>query len=213
MIKFNATFIIIFYHLCHPLSYKAIMTEKINDIIKKLQTWTRYSKTIFSNEPGIYAISYIGKSFPIFTANIKKESIIYIGKTESSQAKRDQKTHFATGKTGTSTLRRTIGAILCRQESLKPIPKKSISDDKPSDFKFNLDSEEKITKWMEKNLALSFYPYPKSHSEIEELETRIIQEIKPALNLQKNKKNPLNKDIKTLRKKCASIAHSKRTTI
>jgi hypothetical protein len=74
--------------------------------------------TIFSQLPGIYALFYIGDNFPFVGCNVSTHQIIYIGKTESSQEKRDAKTHFTSGKTGSSTVRKSIGSILCKLEKL-----------------------------------------------------------------------------------------------
>lgn len=162
----------------------------------------------FSKLPGIYAVFFIGNNFPVFDDNVEKHQIIYIGKTESSQEIRDAKTHFTTGKTGSSTVRKSIGSILCGKENLKPIPRND-SDYKKgrfSHFKFDFDSEEIITNWMKNNLALSFYEYPRTKQEIEDLETEIIGKLIPILNISKNPKNTFKNSLKQLRKNCALIA-------
>jgi hypothetical protein len=166
------------------------------------------STKTFSQLPGIYAFFYIGNDFPILGDLVSKHQIIYIGKTESSQEKRDAKTHFTTGKTGNSTVRKSIGSILYSQENLKPIPRNEndYSKGRFSHFKFDLESEEIITKWMKNNLALSFYEYPKTKQEIEILETEIINELVPILNISKNPKNTFKDALQQLRKNCAAIA-------
>ena len=163
----------------------------------------------FSSKPGIYAIFYIGKDFPILGDEVKKHQIIYIGKTEKSQDSRDAKTHFSSGKTGSSTVRKSIGSILCGFHNLKPIPRndKDYEKGRNSHFMFDEPSEEIITKWMQSNLALSFYDYSKSHIEIDSLETEIIHGLIPVLNIDyKNPKNPYKKKIKSFRKICALAA-------
>ena len=137
----------------------------LNEIIDVLRIReTDYLKTdSFSQNPGIYAFFYIGEDFPLLGNKVQKHQIIYIGKTESSQEKRDANTHFTTGKTGSSTVRKSIGSILNTIENLKPIPRNNIDykSGRFSQFKFDQLSEEFITSWMENNLALSFYEYPK----------------------------------------------------
>ena len=97
-------------------------TNEIIELLKERET--DFLKTIsFSKVPGIYAFFYIGNDFPLLGNSVSKHQIIYIGKTESSQEKRDAKTHFTTGKTGSSTVRKSIGSILCSQMNLKPIPR------------------------------------------------------------------------------------------
>jgi len=59
---------------------------------------------------------------------------------------------------------------------------------------------------MEDNMALSFYEYPKTKEEIEKLETAIIQELVPVLNISKNPLNKFKSTLKQLRKNCATMA-------
>jgi hypothetical protein len=188
------------------------MNYNLSDIIKHLQSSAdQFEKIkVFSNEPGIYAVSFCGESFPFAGYKPKKNEIIYVGKTESSQQSRDADTHFASGRTGTSTLRRTFGALLLEELKLKPLPRSQtdIEAGRTSFYKFNDESEIKLTSWMRKNLALAFYPYAKSAIDIDSLETQIIQALIPILNI--DKKNPANLytgAIKALRKKTALIAH------
>lgn len=182
-------------------------TKEIIELLKEKKTDFLKTKS-FSKFPGIYAFFYIGDDFPLLGNSVSKHQIIYIGKTESSQEKRDAKTHFATGKTGSSTVRKSIGSILCSKENLNPIPRND-SDYKKnrfSHFKFDNPSEIKITNWMEKNLALSFYEYPKTKLEIEDLETEIINELVPILNISKNSKNTFKEHLQQFRKNCATMA-------
>lgn len=179
-------------------------TKEIIELLKEKET--DFLKTnSFSKHPGIYAFFYIGNDFPILGQSVSKNQIIYIGKTESSQEKRDAKTHFTTGKTGSSTVRKSIGSLLYEKENLNAIPRND-SDYKRgrfSHFKFDLESEEKITLWMKNNLSLSFYEFPKTKQEIEDLETEIINELIPVLNISKNSKNSFKRTLQQLRKNCA----------
>src|SRR5690606_29807862 len=115
------------------------------------------------------------------------------------------KTHFTTGKTGSSTVRKSIGSILCSTGSLKPIPRNEsdYTKNKFSHFKFDLQSECKITEWMKINLAISFYEYPRTKYEIKELEGKLIDEVVPILNISRNPENFFKDKLKKLRKDCA----------
>jgi hypothetical protein len=180
----------------------------IIELLKEKETDFLKTKT-FSQLPGIYAFFYIGNDFPLLGDSVSKHQIVYIGKTESSQEKRDLKTHFTSGKTGNSTVRKSIGSILCSQKNLTPIPRNDIDYEagRFSHFKFDEPSEKIITNWMKNNFALSFYEYAESKKLIDKLETEIIRHLKPILNIDhKNPKNPYKNQIKQLRKKCASIA-------
>jgi len=60
---------------------------------------------------------------------------------------------------------------------------------------------------MENNLALSFYEYPESKFLIDKLETEIIKELRPILNIDhKNPRTPFKIQLLKLRKNCAKMA-------
>jgi len=184
----------------------------MNPIITKLKNdccpYNQIRK--FSDKPGIYAFFFTGKDFPIADYNPQKDEIIYIGKTESSQASRDEKTHFASGKTGSSTVRKSLGALLKEILFLKPIPRNDndFIARRLSHFTFDELSEEKLTNWMKDNLGLSFFEFNKPPIEIDALETKLIKETRPLLNIDhKNPDNPHAKTIKTARRACADEAN------
>lgn len=163
----------------------------------------------FSDAPGIYAFFYevngSTKSFP-FEAG----QLIYIGKTESSQKKRDANTHFKSGKTGSSTFRKSIGVILMHELKLKPIPRNDSDFEKGrlSMFKFDEVSEERLTAWMRENISMSFFKFEGSKDDLDRLETSIINELIPPLNISKNSRNPFKNDLQKLRKNASNLAHS-----
>jgi len=186
------------------------MTEQ--EIIQYLYETAKPFKQIdgFSLKPGIYAVTFWGTDFPLEEAkdSIKRNSILYIGKTLSSQEERDLEQHFTSGQTGRSTLRRTFGALLMDSFSLKPIPRSNTEagDRKYVNYKFTDKGEDIITIWMIENIGLSFYEYPKRPNEIEELETTLIREVVPPLNIQKNDSNPYLSILKKKRALCAQKA-------
>lgn len=182
-------------------------TKKIIDLLKAREV--DYEKIeSFSKQPGIYAIFFIGDDFPLLGNLVKKHQIIYIGKTESSQEKRDAKTHFTSDKTGSSTLRKSIGSLLCQSKNLKPVARNQndYKNGRLSHFKFDPKSEDIITVWMKTNLALSFFEFSADKKEIEQLETEIISILVPILNISKNSKNPFKETLQKIRKNCALMA-------
>lgn len=184
-------------------------TEKVIEHL--LKTEKRFTNTLFSKKPGIYAIFFVGDVFPLLRKGIKKHQIIYIGKTESSQEKRDAKTHFSDGKTGSSTVRKSIGALLYNDGyKMYPIPRNNtdFKNNRFSHFMFDKDGERYLTKWMIDNLALSFYEYDGDKTEIESMERCIIQAIVPVLNIQNNPMNPFLFKLKELKRICAKYAHT-----
>lgn len=164
---------------------------------------------VYSKLPGIYAFFFIGKNFPLEGFKVPDNRIIYIGKTESSQQSRDANTHFKTGRTGSSTVRKSIGALLSQTEEITPVIR-STSDfikGRTSQYKYDEVSEEKITDWMFENLAVAFYEYPQGKDAISILETSLIQYLKPVLNIDsKSMDNPYKSLIQKLRKHLGLIA-------
>lgn len=156
--------------------------------------------------PGIYGI--------FLTAGISLEDLhlsqdlIYVGKAEDSIEKRILGGHFKSNKSGSSTLRRSLGAILKQTLNLQAIPR----SESPSDlnrflnYKFANSSETILTEWMEENLEIGFCARPDaSKSELKNTESQAILEAQPLLNLNKWA-NPQAGEIMRLRKACASEA-------
>ena len=183
-----------------------------NKIIDELKQGLTPFTTVyeFSSNPGIYAIGFIGEVFPFPTGEnvVNNGDIIYIGKTEKSQKSRDAQTHFKSGKTGSSTLRRSLGAILREDLGLQPIPR-SKTESRMRDYKFIEESEKQLTQWMMKNLSISFFEICEGKRLIRNTEIYIIQELKPILNLTHNSSNPFVSMLKELRAKCKMIAKNK----
>lgn len=163
---------------------------------------------IFSNKPGIYAFFYEGEFQLISGIPFDHGKLIYIGKTESSQKSRDANTHFRSGKTGSSTVRRSLGAVLRSILGLRPVPRNNTDYEKGrySHFKFDEESEIKLTEWMKEHVSISFYEYEGSPEELDSLETDIIRKLAPTLNIDKNHSGTYKAKLQKLRKSCAQIA-------
>lgn len=162
--------------------------------------------------PGIYALSFFSSNFPLPGYNHTENDILYIGKTESSAESRNLNTHFQSGKSGSSTIRRTLGALLRDLLDLTPVPRNEVDFDagRTHTYKFDPTSEERLTEWMRSNLGLSFYTYDRSKADICSLESEIIKTIVPPLNLQSNPGNSFSKLIKEERRITAKLAFSNR---
>ena len=105
-----------------------------------------------------YLILYLGFEFPFLNDHrISKGTILYIGKSDSSIKKRTINTHFKDQKTGSSTLRRSLGAILKDELNLDPITR-SMKEKRFRDFAFINESEKMLTNWMTDNLSIAGIP-------------------------------------------------------
>jgi len=167
------------------------------------------SMTSFSEMPGIYGIFYIGDNLNLHGIPFKSDHLLYIGKTESSQKQRDANTHFKSGKTGSSTLRKSLGSLLRDTLRLVPIPRSNsdIQKGRTSAFKFDGRSEILLTEWMVNNLGVSFYEHLGELVELEGIESQLVNQLVPPLNLAKNSANPYRASISLLRKMCSEVAY------
>lgn len=85
---------------------------------------------------------------------------MYVGKAEESLASRDLKTHFATGKTGQSTVRRTFAALLREPLRLRAVPRNLANPDGRASCAVDADGDARLTTWMHQHLSLSFWAKP-----------------------------------------------------
>lgn len=166
---------------------------------------------VFSRNPGIYGFFLSKGSLHIGDQKIAagRDTLLYIGKTESSQKARDARQHLADGGTGFSTLRRSFGALLLKELKLKPRPRggTETSPCRFTHFRFDAKGEAKITKWMMENLTLGFLDFRNSDcSKLKDCEQAMIRSAKPPLNILHNPDNPYRKGLESLRKHCGRLA-------
>lgn len=157
------------------------MTEKI----QKSFLNTKKNVTEHKNYPtqsGIYAF-YLSDNSNLLEFG-KGGQLIYVGIAKDSIQDRDLNQHFKTGKTGSSTLRRSIGAILKSELNLIAIPRGAENDTKRfENYKFKNDQP--LTNWMISNLQIGYWIPEKniSYSELRDIEKIITLDLKPTLDL------------------------------
>jgi hypothetical protein len=164
----------------------------------------------YPKEPGIYAFKLATNS------NLgdfgKGGQIIYIGIAKQSLHDRDFNQHFKSGKTGSSTLRRSIGAILKTKLKLTAIPRGGENDSKRYD-NYKFIEEEPLTNWMIENLEIGYWTpkKPISYKELRDIEKEITIHLKPTLDLDIRTKrlNPLAKKLDEYRTICKKQAGKK----
>ena len=111
---------------------------------------------------------------------------IYTGIASESLRQRVYRTHFVGNNASRSTLRKSIGSLF----GYDLIPRKE-GDLKYK--KFKPADEEKLTEWMMSNLLLAFV----ENADPEPLEEKLIAELNPPLNLEKNH-NKVNAEFRAL---------------
>ncbi|HKP54945.1 MAG TPA: hypothetical protein VJ183_20105 [Chloroflexia bacterium] len=146
----------------------------------------------------------------LFSQYAPPGGLIYIG-VSSDLSERQHDTHFDSTKTGRSTVRRSLGALLNKAMSLQlvPIPRgRGRSEADYYNYRFERQGEESLTRWMVTSLEVGICALPEYKGrikELESLETVVIQELEPVLCLNKWP-NPLALYIKELRAECAQAA-------
>lgn len=129
---------------------------------------------------------------------------LYVGKAERSLVSRDVKTHFGTGKTGQSTLRRSVGALLADQLQLVPQPRNPAKPGYFSTFAFEPEGDARLTQWMLDHLRLATWA-PAQLVVLDDVETEVLGSLLPPLNLDKVR-TPWKQRVSSCRRVMASRA-------
>ena len=107
---------------------------------------------------------------------------LYVGKSESSLHGRDVRTHFADGRTGSSTLRRSFAALLHDMLGLRGMPRNPAAPGYFHNYGLSATDDAKLTAWMLRRLRIAVWP-ASDGVVLEDLERRILGTLKPPLNL------------------------------
>ncbi len=107
---------------------------------------------------------------------------LYVGKAEDSLAARDVRTHFETGKTGSSTLRRSLAALLADQLDLVAMPRNPARPGYFSNYGLEPEGDARLTVWMRAHLTLAVWPAP-AGTLLAMVEGAAITKLSPPLNL------------------------------
>ena len=128
----------------------------------------------------------INPQIPELTLDGNTYQAIYTGIASKSLRGRDYRAHFIGNDASRSTLRKSIGSLF----GYDLIPRKE-GDLKYK--KFKPADEEKLTEWMMSNLLLAFV----ENADPESMEDKLIAELNPPLNLDKND-NTVNAEFRAL---------------
>jgi hypothetical protein len=109
---------------------------------------------------------------------------LYVGKAERSLNGRDVRTHFATGKTGSSTVRRSLAALLADELELVAVPRNLNKPDGSANFALDPASDDRLSNWMEHHLRLATWVKPEG-AILGDVETAVVRLLRPPLNLDK----------------------------
>lgn len=186
--------------------------ENEKNIMVKLMNFKDFKNcsdidNIVPDSPGIYclrikdisALKNFEKGEFVKILRERKHDMIYIGIAEKSSLKKRLNQELKAK--GPGTFFRSLGAIM----GFRPSKGSLINKKNKSNYEFSKDKDEpEIIKWINKNLTVN---WAETNSNLNGLETKLIQEHLPLLNLKKMKKNQ-SALLKTLRKECQKIANS-----
>ena len=124
-------------------------------------------------KPGLYAVYADPETWQELNLEIREGCPLYVGKAEQSLQSRDIRTHFATGRTGSSTVRRSFAALLRDPLRLRGVPRNMASPERPANFG--------LEEW----LFLAYWVKPDTEVDLNDIETAVIKRWQPPLNLNK----------------------------
>lgn len=157
-------------------------------------------------EPGLYA--FYGDRTAWSSLGLRPnfpDQPLYVGKAERSLNGRDVRTHFAAGKTGSSTVRRSLAALLNRELGLVPVPRNTAKPDGSANFALDPASETKLSEWMRHRLDLATWSRI-GEASLDVVETAVIRQLRPPLNL--DKVGEPRTQLRTARKRMADFARA-----
>jgi hypothetical protein len=135
------------------------------------------------SQPGLYAIygdavvwASLGLGSP------PDDRPLYVGKSESSLADRDLRTHFGDGRTGSSTVRRSFAALLHDSLELRGIPRNPARPERFANYGLAPDDDARLTAWMRKSLRIAVWPTTAALA-LGAVEVAVLRRLQPPLNL------------------------------
>lgn len=152
-------------------------------------------------ENGIYVVAYEGGELGFGLWAGQGPKIVYVGVSKANSSR-----HFISGNTGTSTMRRSLAALLESKLDLIPVPrsKDEADGDRYNNYALLPESEDRLTDWMRENFRVAFLKFDPARAE--ELSKMMIDYNVPIFNFQNNPNNKYGAEIKLYRKKCAGEA-------
>jgi hypothetical protein len=140
---------------------------------------------IVPRQPGLYAIHADADVWEELGLVLPPDPRpLYAGKANRSLAGRDINTHFASGRTGSSTLRRALAGLLAEPLALRGQPRNPAKPAYFSNFGLEAEGDERLTSWMHHRLRIATWASPPD-IELDEVETAVLKTLQPPLNLDK----------------------------
>ncbi len=133
------------------------------------------------------------------------EQPLYVGKAEKNLNGRDVGTHFTTGRTGSSTVRRSLATLLADRLDLVPVPRNLANPDGSANFALDPAGDARLSDWMDHRLTLATWAKPEGVV-LNDVETAVVGRLRPPLNL--DKVGEPRERLRSARKRMSEIART-----
>jgi hypothetical protein len=153
---------------------------------------TTESVSSWPHRPGLYAVYGSPEVWRTLTlGDPPDDRPLYVGKAETSLSRRDVGTHFGfvagggNSITGSSTLRRSLSAMLRTALGFRGQYRNPAKPEKPANFGLSCDQDAVLSDWMRANLRATYWEMTTSEIPLADVETAVLGQLKPPLNIQK----------------------------
>lgn len=178
------------------------LDEICSQLIDSPQSWDAPIKPGI----GLYSV-FVREQIELPRVSLGSRRLLYIVMTNDCFTKRD---HFSHPHSGTSSPRRTLGALLKDQLNLVPQPRGGENDrNRFRNYRFSDQGELSLSKWMSQALLINRL---KLEIDVRSIEKRVIASLEPPLNLT-DWPNPQRAAVKHLRSICAEEAKRTARTV
>jgi GIY-YIG catalytic domain-containing protein len=144
------------------------------------------------NHPGLYAVYASADVWRMLRLDDPPDRRpVYVGKAERSLSSRDVGTHFGFARktqnsvTGSSTLRRSLSALLRTELGFRGRYRNPGRRDKASHFGLSREHDAALSEWMRGNLLATYWEMPTRAVSLGDVETAVLRRLTPPLNIQK----------------------------
>lgn len=159
--------------------------------------------------PGLYAIHADADAWEALDLGAPQDDRpLYVGKSEDSLADRDVKTHFGLGRTGQSTVRRSLAALLRETLGLRGQPRNPERPERFANYGLSAEHDAMLGTWMAEHLRMAVWPRPVGAPALATVEDLVIAHWTPPMNLERNAASPWRTDLKAARKAMADDARA-----
>jgi GIY-YIG catalytic domain len=134
--------------------------------------------------PGLYAIYAAAAIWgQLGLGKPPDDRPLYVGKAEESLVGRDLRTHFADGRTGQSTVRRSFAALLADTLDLAAQPRNASKPERFASYGLSKEGDAKLTAWMRHRLQIAVWAPSPPVADLGIVEQRVFGAWEPPLNL------------------------------